>query len=405
MGSCLSTNKTVKEDIFDIKLPKSIITHILSFLPTKDAVRTSILSKSWEHRWTSLTKLSLHDHYDSSSTPKCTSFRRTCNSDKQFQRIQNFVRFVTKALVVTDGLSMQTFSLFLYSFRVDNVPAKVICFENLKHLKLCGIHFKATSPESSRYINLRFPLLTKLEAKNCGWFVDAYRVFVIAPQVQSISIENYVDLPFRHSRSYVYFTSSSDLKEFNYYGYGIPQHILMTSPCHASTKIILHERASYATHLLDSHVSLLLGQFSHAKSIKFEVLKLFNMRLESVCVFPMLAHLDVGLLSVDILLALLEKTPVLKTLGIPKFEEELLSSAVVPGSLASLHVVKFEEVNGDNHEIFLAKFFVKNVMILEKMCFSLASQIPDKDEVMEEFKEKLSSFHNFNPHVVEFSYA
>ncbi|RHN53370.1 putative FBD domain-containing protein [Medicago truncatula] len=246
-------------------------------------------------------------------------------------------------------------------FRVDNVPAKVICFENLKHLKLCGIHFKATSPESSRYINLRFPLLTKLEAKNCGWFVDAYRVFVIAPQVQSISIENYVDLPFRHSRSYVYFTSSSDLKEFNYYGYGIPQHILMTSPCHASTKIILHERASYATHLLDSHVSLLLGQFSHAKSIKFE--------------------------------------------GIPKFEEELLSSAVVPGSLASLHVVKFEEVNGDNHEIFLAKFFVKNVMILEKMCFSLASQIPDKDEVMEEFKEKLSSFHNFNPHVVEFSYA
>ncbi|RHN53369.1 putative F-box domain-containing protein [Medicago truncatula] len=115
MGSCLSTNKTVKEDIFDIKLPKSIITHILSFLPTKDAVRTSILSKSWEHRWTSLTKLSLHDHYDSSSTPKCTSFRRTCNSDKQFQRIQNFVRFVTKALVVTDGLSMQTFSLFLYS--------------------------------------------------------------------------------------------------------------------------------------------------------------------------------------------------------------------------------------------------------------------------------------------------
>jgi len=91
--------------------------------------------------------------------------------------------------------------------------------------------------------------------------------------------------------------------------------------------------------------------------------------------------------------------------GIPKFEEELLSSAVVPDSLASLHVVKFEEVNGDNHEIFLAKFFMENAMILEKMCFSFASQILDKDEVMEEFKEKLSSFHNFNPHVVEFSYA
>jgi len=48
----------------------------------------------------------------------------------------------------------------------------------------------------------------------------------------------------------------------------------------------------------------------------FQVLKRFNIRirLESVCVFPMLTHLDVGLLSVDILLALLQKTPVLETL-------------------------------------------------------------------------------------------
>jgi len=35
---------------------------------------------------------------------------------------------------------------------------------------------------------------------------------------------------------------------------------------------------------------------------------------EHLCVFPMLTHLEVGFLSVDILLALLRKTPVLKTL-------------------------------------------------------------------------------------------
>jgi len=76
-----------------------------------------------------------------------------------------------------------------------------------------------------------------------------------------------------------------------------------------------------------------------------------------------------------------------------KFSEERLSSAAVPECLASLHVVKFEEVNGNDHDLFLAKFFMKNCMILERMCFSFA-EIMDKDEVMEEFKEKYYSFHS-----------
>lgn len=35
-------------------LPKSLIGHILSFLPTKYAVRTSILSSRWEQMWMSI---------------------------------------------------------------------------------------------------------------------------------------------------------------------------------------------------------------------------------------------------------------------------------------------------------------------------------------------------------------
>jgi len=88
--------------------------------------------------------------------------------------------------------------------------------------------------------------------------------------------------------------------------------------------------------------------------------------------------------------------------GIRTFAEELLSSAVVPDCLASLHVVKFEEINGEDHELLLAKFFMENGMILESMCFSAARQILDKYEMMQEFKEKLYLL-NFNS-VVEFSY-
>jgi len=53
------------EDIIS-KLPESLITCILSSLPLKDAVRTSVLSKKWLLRWTSITKLELDDivfHY------------------------------------------------------------------------------------------------------------------------------------------------------------------------------------------------------------------------------------------------------------------------------------------------------------------------------------------------------
>ncbi|XP_058724554.1 F-box/FBD/LRR-repeat protein At4g00160-like [Vicia villosa] len=42
-------------------LPDSLIDHILSFLPTKDAFATSILSKSWKHLWRSQLNINLDD--------------------------------------------------------------------------------------------------------------------------------------------------------------------------------------------------------------------------------------------------------------------------------------------------------------------------------------------------------
>jgi hypothetical protein len=70
--------------------------------------------------------------------------------------------------------------------------------------------------------------------------------------------------------------------------------------------------------------------------------------------------------------------------GISKFDQELLNSAVVPICLAStLQVVKFGTVVELEHNLSLAKYFMENGMVLERMSFSLAN---------EEFKEKLYSF-------------
>ncbi|RHN74792.1 putative FBD domain-containing protein [Medicago truncatula] len=108
--------------------------------------------------------------------------------------------------------------------------------------------------------------------------------------------------------------------------------------------------------------------------------------------FAMLSHLDVGIVSGEVLLGLLQKTPVLTILdfkGISEFNEELLNSAVVPDCLtSSLQVVKFGTVHGSENELRLAKFFMENGVVLERTSFSLYG----KSTVIEEFKEKLYSF-------------
>ena len=38
-------------------LPEEILRYILSLLPTRDAIRTSILCKRWEYLWTSIPNL------------------------------------------------------------------------------------------------------------------------------------------------------------------------------------------------------------------------------------------------------------------------------------------------------------------------------------------------------------
>ncbi|KAK9714756.1 hypothetical protein RND81_06G117600 [Saponaria officinalis] len=48
--------KPIKEDRIG-ELPESMMTHILSFLPVINAVKTQVLSKRFRHVWTSITSL------------------------------------------------------------------------------------------------------------------------------------------------------------------------------------------------------------------------------------------------------------------------------------------------------------------------------------------------------------
>jgi len=54
--------------------------------------------------------------------------------------------------------------------------------------------------------------------------------------------------------------------------------------------------------------------------------------------------------------------------------------------------VKFGNLQGHEHELFLAKYLMENGIVLERMSFSIANAWQIDSKVIEEFKEKLYSF-------------
>ncbi|KAL2546305.1 F-box/FBD/LRR-repeat protein [Forsythia ovata] len=71
-------------------LPQSIIETILTKLPIKDAVRTSILSSKWRYKWATLTQLAFDD--------KCVTL---CNDRAIVEN--NLANFITRFLFLHDG--------------------------------------------------------------------------------------------------------------------------------------------------------------------------------------------------------------------------------------------------------------------------------------------------------------
>ncbi|XP_058740950.1 putative F-box/FBD/LRR-repeat protein At5g22670 [Vicia villosa] len=216
--------------------------------------------------------------------------------------------------------------------------------------------------------------LEKFEIKNCSW-LSAHDVTIEAPLLQSVLIVQDRESVTREPRSCTIKFSDSCMKEFTYEGYGsISQSIVLSNPSaarYASVKIMLHRDGSYVQET-GSRTCLLLKQFSQAKRIEFhesEVLTQPNMI--ALPRFAMLSHLDLGVITGDVLLSLLQKSPILNTLvlkEISKFDQELLNSAAVPECLASsLQVVKFGRVYGSEHELFLAKYFMENGAVLERL--------------------------------------
>ncbi|XP_047177726.1 F-box/FBD/LRR-repeat protein At3g14710-like [Vigna umbellata] len=428
------------------ELPESLISCIFSFLPTKDAVRTSVLSKTWVYRWTSITKLDIHDNLFFS--PK-----------KRTRGKQNFVNFVYRVLLLTTPSSfslvlVQNQDVALFNIWISNIlikkvknlrivthfemsfPAQAfhflfqsfcleelvlnmvscaitvtktyVYFGQLKVLKLSGVLF---THDSVSDFNLSLPVLKVFETTNCSW-LKAKRVSLEVPQLESVIIVEDNSSSYATNNCAVEF-SVSHLKHFTYRGYDSMSHFFKlldpSSASNSSLTITVSPCEKKKDTMIESRVFVLLKQFRKMKCLKLDGLQ--ELAKESVAnlpLFGMLSHLDLGFVTGDLLLGLLLKSPVLRTLvlkGISIFDMELLNSAAVPECLTStLQVVKFGSLKGFEHELCVAKFVMENALMLERMSFSIVYW-QRKSKVLEEFKEKLFSYKKaFSCAIIDFSH-
>jgi hypothetical protein len=115
------------EDIIS-GLTDSVLIHILSFLNTKQAVQTSILSKRWIFLWRSLPTLAL--------------------SYSHFSTVQSFDHFVSQFLSLRDGsMSIHTLNFsnsYSMRFSILRRTIKYAVSHNLQHLlvdRTCNIEY------------------------------------------------------------------------------------------------------------------------------------------------------------------------------------------------------------------------------------------------------------------------
>ncbi|KAK7324474.1 hypothetical protein VNO77_28042 [Canavalia gladiata] len=424
------------EDIIS-KLHESILGHILSFLPTMEAVHTSVLSTRWFDVWKSITGLQFNDGL-------------LCFG-KKMQK-EEFEYFVKRVLFHLSNCSIQSFSLCLtcYDYDSSQVSAwissilergvqklhvqyanKVLlsshslfscnsliqlvlqmrctlsvpisaCLPNLQNLSISGIQLVSDSISStySEDISLRFPVLKVFEARECEWLTKQ-NISIQAPLLERFSIAIWNSLSNESYKSNIKIFAPH-LTDFSYEGDLEKDIVLLNSSSiySASVVIVIDVDKKDRMEKLGSQVHKFLIQIREVERLKllfYKVLMHAKDIFSHLPAFGRLTYLQLNEVTSEALLNILHNSPILNTLilqnGVSELNKEVLTCASVPQCfVCSLKILEFKGFNAHEYELLLVKFVMGNAAVLEKMTISRAFWLRYSDIDMEKVKEQILSF-------------
>lgn len=283
-------------------LPSDVLNIILSKLPTKDAVKSSILSTRWKNLWKSLTNLDFDDSTLCSSrgrnsiggasfsafvnrviisrdTPLIKKFRLSLWMPVHAFRIIAWVDAAVKQQVQEVDISLQLDgcymlpnclflceSLTVLKLKIDS-PLKVpddICLPKLK--VLCLSHVVVLDVFSIQQLLCSCPVLEEFSLLDCDW-KSIKRTSIIAHNLKSLTIHHFRCSLLDQSRNPKIKICARNLKELNFSSnLAVNFHLdSLYALFHASIDVTVSRRG--VQKILGYHVIKLLCRICRLKSL------------------------------------------------------------------------------------------------------------------------------------------
>ncbi|KAL5704786.1 hypothetical protein ACHQM5_023162 [Ranunculus cassubicifolius] len=378
-------------------LPDELVHHIFSFLPTKDIVKTSILSKRWKILWTSNPTINLDDTqvpnyqnfvfniFKSLTAMPIRKFSFTFMDEYDSWCIDAWLDAATKLrpreICIKTG--NYKFNLFLSTsprcLKLEIPSLEVGSLVDLKNLKTLHL-YSVSFADLNSSINLFSGCanLEELILDSCPWdsfyfeisIYSLKRLEIFDPSSESSGLVQYVDI------------NAPNLVYFKYDGYFATEYSLINTKSLENVSMDLDYCKTILHHKYVPAVAGLLKAVSSVRTLKLTDHSLgtfFFASEDDRNLFPYfhnLKHLNLtgiaSLNSINALLRLLQSVDALESLVVStefyvlkkiSYDENPKS---VPNSLRyHLKTITMQRFRGDEEELDFLGYLVKNAYALE----------------------------------------
>ncbi|XP_059439932.1 F-box/FBD/LRR-repeat protein At2g04230-like isoform X2 [Corylus avellana] len=365
-------------------LPEEILRHILSFLPTKDAVGTSLVSKrvlcvrdsSVINRFTLCCDV-LHDASRVNTWISAAVRHNVQMLDIKLDKFKGefslpYVLFTCKTLK----------SLHLCMPCMLKLPT-AICFSNLKILTIKNVTFSDECLTEKLFSDL--PALEELQLHGCSWG-DLKVVRISVPNLHFLSVKDFERPDSRNGKGCQVRIVGARLEEFHYGGLMFNEYRLFVSFKLKKAKIGTRakntsEQSAHRMHKLLTRLSPV--QFLILSSDVVKVLINAEELLTNMPTFNNVKDLELNGTPLDLdceaLLEILQCFPRLENLKILREinlsssceEDERILCPMPPCFLSHLKWIKVNCYNGDEKKLSVIKIFLKKAIALEEVVISL----------------------------------